>query len=76
LRNNIIGKVRNDPANDPRKESPMTYRYAWKNNPKRASMYGRTCRVLATGKMGSALIEFENGQKEITSKRALRRKVP
>ena len=50
------------------------YKYAWGNNPKRARMKGRTCKLLASGKMSSVLIEFiDNGQKEITSRRALRR---
>lgn len=51
----------------------MTHRYAWGNNPKRAAMKGRLCRVIASGRMGSVLIEFENGQREITSRRALRK---
>jgi hypothetical protein len=51
----------------------MIYRYAWGNNPKRAKMKNRVCRLLAVGKMGSALIEFADGQKEITSRRALRK---
>jgi len=50
------------------------YRYAWGNNPKRAKMKGRICTLLASGKMGSVAIEFiDNGQKEITSRRALRK---
>lgn len=54
----------------------MKYRYAWKNNPKRAALYGRKCRKLATGKMQSVLVEFENGQREVVSFRALRRAKP
>ena len=50
------------------------YRYAWKNNPKRAQMYGRACRILARGALGSVLVEFEGGQREIVSRRALRRR--
>ena len=50
------------------------YKYAWGNNPKRVKMKGRKCKLLASGKMSSVLIEFiDNGQREITSKRALRR---
>ena len=50
------------------------YRYAWGNNSKRAMMKGRKCKLLASGKMSSVLIEFiDNGQREITSRRALRR---
>lgn len=51
----------------------MYYKYAWGNNPKRATMKGRMCHIVATGKMGSVLIEFENGQREISSRRALRK---
>ena len=50
------------------------YKYAWGNNPKRVKMKGRTCKLVATGQKGSVLIEFiDNGQREITSRRALRR---
>lgn len=49
------------------------YRYAWGNNPKRATLKGRRCRVLVTARtMGSVLVEFENGQREVVSRRALR----
>lgn len=50
------------------------YVYAWGNNAKRAAMKGRECILLASGRMGSVLIEFvDNGQREITSGRALRK---
>lgn len=50
------------------------YRYAWHNNAKRQTLYLRACRVLARGKMNSALVEFEdNRQREIVSRNALRR---
>jgi len=49
------------------------YIYSWKNNQKRQSLYGKICHVLARGKMNSALVEFENGQREIISRNALRR---
>lgn len=50
------------------------YRYTWGNNPKRARMKGRTCRLLACMSLGSVYIEFtDNGQREVTSRRALRR---
>jgi len=51
------------------------YRFAWRNNPKRAALHGRRCRILVAGAMGSVLVEFENGQRELISRRALR-KVP
>jgi len=49
------------------------YTYVWKNNLKRQSLCGRHCRVLIRGKMNSALVEFENGQKEVISRNALRK---
>jgi hypothetical protein len=50
------------------------YRYAWKNNEKRATMHNRLCIVIARGKQNSAMIEFiDNGQREIVSRNALRR---
>ena len=51
----------------------VEYVYRWKNNSKRQSLYGRICQVLARGKMNSALVEFENGQREIISRNALRK---
>ena len=50
-----------------------TYRYAWGNNEKRKAMKGRECVLLHTLSRGSAHIRFtDNGQEEITSRRALR----
>ncbi len=49
------------------------YIYRWRNNEKRQMLYGRRCRVLARGAMNSALVEFEDGQREIVSRNALRR---
>jgi len=46
--------------------------YAWKNNSKRTAMYRRACRVLARGSLNSCLVEFENGQREIVSRNAIR----
>ena len=55
------------------------YRFAWGNprNPwdaKRVTLKGRPCRIVTSGAMGSALVEFiDNGQREVISRRALRR---
>jgi hypothetical protein len=50
------------------------YTFCWKNNSKRATMYGRVCRVICRGTMNSAMIEFtDNGQCEVVSRNALRR---
>jgi hypothetical protein len=51
----------------------LKYFYAWKNNPKRESLYKRTFRVLVRGIKNSALVEFEDGQREIISRNAIRR---
>lgn len=49
------------------------YRYRFKNNAKRAAMFGRVCRVLARGKKNTALVEFvDDGQREFVSFNALR----
>jgi hypothetical protein len=49
------------------------YRYCWKNNEKRAALYGRFCRVVVRSIANSALVEFVGGQKEVISRNALRR---
>mgnify|MGYP006283554707 FL=1 len=55
----------------------MLYVFAWKNNPKRAAMHNRRCRVLARGSLNSCLIEFtDNSQREIISRNALRKQNP
>ncbi|MFH2076581.1 MAG: hypothetical protein ABIJ57_14760 [Pseudomonadota bacterium] len=51
----------------------MLYRYVWKNNSKRKTLYGRLCTVIYRGRPNSALVEFENGQREIISRNAIRR---
>ena len=56
---------------DPSK--PLTHRYGWRNNERRAELYGRACRLLISGKMGTVLIEMENGERVTTSRRALRK---
>jgi hypothetical protein len=47
--------------------------FTWSNNPKRAQLQGRRCRIVAAGKMGSCLVEFEGGDREIISFRALKK---
>ncbi len=54
----------------------IIYYYAWKNNPKRLTLYLRECKVIARGRMNSCLIEFETGQKECVSRNSIRRKWP
>ena len=51
----------------------MEYIYGWGNNPKRATLRGRRCRVLQRLNLNSAVVEFENGQREVISRNALRK---
>lgn len=51
----------------------MTYIFCWGNNARRAALKGRACRIVASGGMGSALVEFESGERVLTSRRALRK---
>jgi hypothetical protein len=38
--------------------------------------YGQSCRVLANGRLNSALVEFEDGHRVITSRYAVRKITP
>lgn len=55
------------------------YRWAWNKRPTHPKRWepgnrkGQRCRVLARGKMNSALVEFEDGYKTVTSRNGLRR---
>ena len=50
------------------------YCYVWKNNEKRATLYGRHCIMLRRMARNSALVRFtDNGQREVISRNALRR---
>jgi hypothetical protein len=49
------------------------YVYAWRNNDRRAALWGRRCRIVASGSLGTVLVEFEDGERVTTSRRALRR---
>ena len=49
------------------------YRYAWGNNPVRATLKGRRCRILASGTRNTVAVEFEDGTRVTTSRRALRK---
>ncbi len=51
------------------------YYYAWKNNSKRETLYQRPCRIVARGALNSILIEFENGQREVVSRNAVRKRI-
>lgn len=50
--------------------------YTWGNNEKRATLKGRHCRIVSRGERRSVMVEFEDGQREIVSFRALRKENP
>lgn len=50
--------------------------YVWGNNAKRARFKGRACRVVARAKMNSVLLEFEDGERLVTSRHAIRLRAP
>ena len=54
-------------------ERSSTHYYAWKNNIKRLTLYKHKCRVIKRLKMNSVLIEFEDGQREVVSRNAIRK---
>jgi len=49
------------------------YVFSWKNNEKRQALYGRKCRIISRLKKNSAIIEFEDGGREVVSRNALRK---
>jgi len=52
----------------------ITYLYSWANNPVRAALKGRKCKLLATGTRNTVLIEMcDTGERVTTSRRALRK---
>lgn len=52
-------------------EMDYPYIYTWKNNEKRKTLCGRRFKVLVRGRANSALVEFENGQREVISRNAI-----
>jgi len=57
-----------------RKAEVQLYRYVWKNNEKRKTLYDRVCRIVERLKMNSIVIQFlDNGQIEVVSRYAVRR---
>ncbi len=48
--------------------------YGWKNNERRADLFGKRCRIVEVGSsMNSVLVEFEDGTRLVTSRRAIRK---
>lgn len=53
--------------------SDMTHIYHWGNNPVRAKLKGRRCRIVASGTMSTVLLEFEDGELVTSSRRSIRK---
>lgn len=51
----------------------MTFGLYWRVRTKLPERFGQPCRVVARGKMNSALVEFADGHRVITSRNYLRR---
>lgn len=51
------------------------YIFRWGNNPVRKKYKGKHCRVFARGKLGTVGIEFGDGHRMTTSRRALRKRI-
>lgn len=49
------------------------YLWAWRRRPADRDRRGERCRVVARGTMNSALVEFEDGYRVVTSRNGLRR---
>lgn len=52
------------------------YRWHWRNSARRTfdrERKGELCRVVCRGAMNSALVEFEDGHRVVTSRNGLRR---
>lgn len=55
-------------------EGPFDRVYKWKNNAKRKHLFGKPCRILAHGTTRhSVLLEFEDGERVVASRRAAQR---
>lgn len=53
--------------------SDRLYVFAWGNDPRRAQLKGRECRLICSGTKNSVLIEFtDTGERVVASRRALR----
>lgn len=52
----------------------MTFTHIWYWKKRLPDRKGQSCRVVTTGKLNSALVEFEDGFRVITSRWAVRKK--
>ena len=58
----------------PQPDDRPRYRFCWKNNPKRRTLYGKTCVLIARMTMNSVLVEFvDTGEQEVVSRYSIRK---
>ena len=57
----------------PENDKTETCIYRWRNNSKRAALYGKRCRLLLRLPMNSAVVEFGDGHAEVISRNALKK---
>lgn len=50
----------------------MTHRYRWRKY-HRWDLYGQYCRIVARGSLNSLLVEFQDGQRHVVSRFAVRK---
>jgi hypothetical protein len=50
--------------------------YRWRVRTKLPERFGQPCRVLARGKMNSALVQFDDGFRVVTSRNFVRKAKP
>ena len=48
--------------------------YVWRVRTRLGERFGQACRVIVRGAMNSALVEFEDGRRFVTSRNYLRRR--
>ena len=51
----------------------MSYPYVWRVRARLPWMFGRRCRVVARGRMNTAVVEFDCGYRVATSRNYLRK---
>lgn len=60
-------------ARSPFTNGPAVFDRRWRVHTRLPQRFGQRCRVLARGKLNSALVEFDDGTRVVTSRNYLRR---
>lgn len=54
-------------------DEPIAYPFTWRVRTRLPDRFGQKCRILMSGRMWTAAVEFEDGYRVVTSRRYLRR---